>query len=257
MSTKMKKQKKKIRQDIIAGTAKDKVSSLTVSYNPKDGTIQIDDIDPETLNLNRSYERVSGKEKLLTSIKTKGTSVSFDTWPELRSSFDYLVAVDTNTRTIADRRLSVSIAYHSPRRLKEMTKEVPFVPLCGYVMLDVSPEVNPERMGWHLILKNHTDARFFMGLHLGFIVDSELGAIPAINKRAMPYYRSHLLPSYSTMIYASDAASDSLPNQMIRYCDKAANSVFQYFDGDLSTISHITSDDDNCKGYAWFETKMA
>lgn len=230
---------------------------MIVTYDSADGTIEIHNANQDSFHLSRSYERTLEKEKVISLIKAGGSKVSFDSWPELQSSFDYLIAVDTNTRMVAGRRLSVTVAYHSPKLLKLMTNEVPFNPLCGYVMLDINSGINPECFGWHLILKNHTKKLGFEKLRLGLIVDSELGQISAMNKRQVPYYRDFLLPNYTTILYASDAAADSLPNMMIRYCDKAAEAVFKYFNGDLSSISHIQSDDDNCKGYAFFQTNGA
>lgn len=252
----MKKKSSKTRHDAIMGTVSVGHSYLTVSYDSSDGTLRLHEAEPDSLHLVRSYERASGKDKVLNSMKANDPNVSFDIWPQLKKSFDYLIAVDTNTRTVAGRRLSVAFAYYSPKPLNSMTNEIPFDPLGGFAMLDVKTHINPERLGWHLVLKHHfqdLSAKFRTGL----IVDSELGNLKSINDRHSPYYRDYLLPKGVTMLYASDAASDQLPNQMIRYCDKAAESVFKYFGDDLSGLSHIGSDDDNCAGYAYLKNEQA
>jgi hypothetical protein len=60
---------------------------------------------------------------------------------------------------------------------------------------------------------------------VGLVVDSELGKIEKINNGILPYIGSFLLPSHIKLLYASDAASDTLQNQMIKYCHRAALSA--------------------------------
>jgi hypothetical protein len=87
--------------------------------------------------------------------------------------------------------------------------------------------VNPETIGWHLVLREHIRPSTFSAKErVGLVVDSELGKLMQINERSEPYYRGHLLPKNVGLIYAStDATSGSLPGAMIKACDTVARLV--------------------------------
>jgi hypothetical protein len=248
---------KKARTERIQGVTPGIVSQITVTYDPSDRTIGIHELDRDSLTVSRSYNRDSGKEKVTTAIKSSRENLSFDIWPELKASYDYLLAIDTNTSERAGLRVSVTIAYVVPSRLRTVKSEIRFVPLCGYVAVNVRQSINPEALGWHLILKNHLGRTLRQKARVGAIVDSELDRLPAINSRAIPYYSGHYLPQNVTLVYASDATADELPNQMIRYCDKAATAAMAKIFEDAQQLKALRSDDPNCVGYAWLQTKRA
>jgi hypothetical protein len=247
----MSKPAPKKRHDTIIGVTKGSVSKLTITYDKVDGSIFIHELDPETIHLVRSHDRTSGKEKVLTSIKSANPRVPFDVLPALRANFDFLLAIDTNTRVIAGRRVSITVAYRTPKSIK-IRGDIAFIPVCGYVMLDVDSSINPERLGWQLVLSSNIDAVALKHERLGVIVDSELGALPEMNSRSQPIYEDSFLPNFATLIYASDASADSLPSQMIRYCDKAAEAVFSRLMVDLSILEGVKMPYAGCAGYAWF-----
>ena len=158
------------------------------------------------------------------AIPSQSLDTQFSPTKALISQYQNLIAIDTNTQMIDGRRISATIAYIVPRTLSSYEKAIPFVPLCGYIILDVIQEVNPEKIGWHLILTRHINSNHFQaGRRLGVVVDTELGSHGEMNARKTAYYESHMLPSYASLIYASDASGDELPNHMIRHCDSAAS----------------------------------
>lgn len=248
---------RKPRIERIQGVTAGMVSKITVTYDPSEGTIRIHELDPDSVTVSRSYNRESGKEKVTTAIKPRREDVSFDIWRELKASYDYLLAVDTNTTESHGMKISVTTAYVVPKRLSELTSEVHFVPLCGYVAVNVKSSVNPETFGWHLIIKNHLGRSLENKGRVGVIVDSELDRLPNINSRMAPYYGKYFLPHNATLIYASDATADQLPNQMIRYCDKAATDAMGKILKRPEQLRGLPSDDPNCDGYSWFQTKSA
>lgn len=252
----MKRNKPKRRTESIVGITKGSVSKITFTYDNSDGTVQIHELDPDSVHLERSYAREAKGEKILTSIKTGNPRVPFDVMPALRANYDYLFAVDTNTRERDGRRVSVSIAYCTPNSIKK-AGDVPFVPVGGYVSLNVAPAVKPEKLGWHLFISQILEKSGLDCLKIGVVVDSELGELPAINKRLQPYYMNFMLPEYATLIYASDASSDSLPSQMIRLCDKVAESIFSQLAHDPSAFDRLNLKDPGCEAYGWFSIRSA
>lgn len=242
------------RKDYIYATTKGEVSHLTVHYDPVQDRVTIADADPDTARLETSYERPSsGKEKVVSSIAAPSSGASFSTFTTLKDSFDYLIAIDTNTKKIGDHQLSVCASYLIEQPLKSYVREVPFVGGPCYAMLDVNEAVNPERLGWHLIIKNHFRAP--SDVRIGVIVDCELGEHQGMNSGAVPYYEGYFLPDNISLIYASDASNDSLVNQMIRYCDKLAARAISEISGKIDDLKKARSRDDNCAAYAYFMPK--
>jgi len=245
---------KRPRRDYIYATTKGEVSHLTVRYDPAQDRVTIADADPDTVRLETRYVRPSsGKEKVVSSIAAPSLGASFSTFMALKDRFDYLIAIDTNTKKIGDHQLSICATYLIEQPLKSYVSEVPFVAGPCYAILDVNEAVNPERLGWHLVIKNHFRAP--PNVRIGVIVDCELGEHLGINSRAIPYYEGHLLPENVSLIYASDASSDSLVNQMIRYCDKLAARAISEISGKMDDLMNARSRDDNCAAYAYFSPK--
>ncbi|MGE8618583.1 MAG: hypothetical protein ACN6O0_12240, partial [Achromobacter spanius] len=88
--------------------------------------------------------------------------------------------------------------------------------------------MNPERIGWHIILSHHIYPHYRKSHGaLSIVTDSELGNHPKINSREQAYYGDWMLPDYATLMYASDKDSSSLPGQMLRYCDRMGRLVVE------------------------------
>ena len=82
-------------------------------------------------------------------------------------------------------------------------------------------------------------------------MDSELGLLPKINTRQRPYYKEHFLPDYATLIYASDAESGVLPNEMLRYCHTMADKLLEFLERKCPVIPEPNNGDENFTGYVW------
>jgi hypothetical protein len=99
----------------------------------------------------------------------------------------------------------------------------------GFVIFEVSPNVNPECIGWHLlidcIVKNQA---YHLRHRIGIVVDSELGNLKSINSREQPYYLSYYIPENIQLLYASDKGKD-LTNMMLSACHKIANKVMKFY----------------------------
>jgi hypothetical protein len=227
---------KKPRHNIIEWTTLGEVSSLIFEVDPTSARITLLGADPTKTKLKTIYERESGKDKILTSIATNSKSSSFDTDSTLRERFDHLIAIDTNTKVWRDRRIAITTAYHVKDRLLGYSSEITFDHLCSFLVVGLEENEKAEPIGWFLTLKHKINARHFDSNTLGIVVDSELGDHDLINSRLKKFYFEYLLPQTFRFIYATDAAQDQLPNQMIRLCDKASNTIFDAIEGKLDEL---------------------
>ena len=228
--------KKKPRHDIIEWTSASEVSSLNFDVDPMSGNISFLEADPTKTKLKTIYERASGKDKILTSVAVPSKSSSFETDAVLRERFDHLIAIDTNTKVHKGKRIAITTAYCVKGSLKDYGSEIPFDHLCSFLLVGLDEDEKAEPIGWFLTLKHKINANHFIDRSLGVVVDSELGDHDLINSRRKSFYFRYVLPETFKFIYATDAVADQLPNQMIRYCDKASNMVFETIKGKLDEL---------------------
>jgi hypothetical protein len=250
-----KSEPEKARIDQVEGKTAGIVNRLTVTVDEMAGTIEFHELDPATMRLSRGYERESGKKKVLVEQPGFSTTMSLDSDQQIRRSFDYLVAVDTNTRVVHGSLVCATVCYTVPHKLAHYANEVPFVHLCSFVTVGLKPVISPENFGWHQILSK--PRRADAGGRIGFVVDSALGDLPGINARTKPYYRDFLLPEGTTLIYASDAAGDTLPNQMIKLCDRVGTMLLDDLERHPEKMSNLKVGTEEFAGIAQVKPKVS
>ena len=223
-------------------TIKQRIEYVYATVNAVDGTLEVtydgqhngfvfENLVPGSLHQKIVYERDSGKEKVLFSTPCGDEVGRFEAIENLRKNFDFLFAVDTNTTVVAEETTSISVSYFVPKKLSTYTKAIPFLPFCTFEINCIVNGVNPETVGWHILIEKLRSAGMCqISKRIGVIVDSELDKLIEVNRRSMPYYESHFLPDAIQFIYASsDTGKEFLPNQMISYCDKMAEKCLGYF----------------------------
>ena len=227
MGKKTKQKPEKERSNWIYAKSAEKVSSLYVNYNASTDSFSIDGLDINSIKHVVSHERDTGKDKVISSFPVGANSFSMLSFEEqVVKSFDYLVAIDTNTKKepIEGFIVSACVAYNIQEDIK--LKEYGTLSyLCSYVMLDPAGSLKPEPLGWYLTISKRIDPKRIGNKKIGVIVDSELGKIPQINSRAVPLFENYKLPDQLSLIYSSSDKSDHLGNQMIKFCDRAAKDI--------------------------------
>jgi hypothetical protein len=177
--------------------------------------------------LERSYERPKGP-KVVSRIPQAAPDLSFDEEGALDDNFDHLFAVDTNTRVIDGKTISVvgvvSIADVAPSpgyRGQTWQFGVPFCLEYGGL------KTKPEPFGWLEALGVLAqEGHLVRGRRIGLIVDSELGALQAFNARTQPVDTGRMLPPGVTLIYASaDTGKENLINQALGIADSASAQI--------------------------------
>ncbi len=195
-----------------------------IQFRVQGDSVVMQDADPLHSRLEVSYERDSGKPKVISTapIGQEGLDWDFDT--HVLRRYRYLCGVDTNYAEVDGKRLAVTAIYHCPDRLEMNDKAIRLEPLAVYLITEPKADLNPELVGWHIALTQHLRKPAGGGL-VGMVVDSEAGRLAGINHRAESYIEEHFLPPYIELIYASSDKTETVSNQLIRYCDKAATLV--------------------------------
>lgn len=137
-------------------------------------------------------------------------------------NYKYLCAIDTNTRKVHGRMVSVSIICLGRWVIEGEHTKFSFWPELYMDFLDFTGKA--ERFAWGEFLKLIEKGADYDGINnFGVIVDSELGEIPSINKRQTPLYEEYYLPRQMELIYASSDKSGTVQNIMIKKCDQFAS----------------------------------
>lgn len=191
---------------------------------------------PARVEVSSIYDRENGKEKVLT--RGPGMPLSMHVDPNaVLLPFASIFAVDTNTRRIAGTHVSVSVLV---RVVDIGTPSMKWRPL-GAVEVHDARE-SPERLGWHWAMRcleaacpRPPDFELSNASRRGIalVVDSDLGALAAINARSKPYFGTEQLPAGFTLIYASSDAggTEFIANMAIARCDTLASQLLREIEG--------------------------
>ena len=190
-------------------------------------------IEPRSAHLSVLHRRESGKDKVITRGPAMPSAMSIDA-NEILRPFALIVAVDTNTRIVRDTRISCTVVVLA--RWAENGR-LDCIPIGAAEAHDVTG--SPERLGWHYAISNLAgvfsrppELRRSNGSArpaIAVIVDSDLGALDAINERTAPYFGELFLPPGFTMIYGSSdvGAAEFVANRAMSTCDKVAGHILR------------------------------
>lgn len=241
-----KKDRTTVRRDQVFGVVNvGEDRTLTVHYDPQTDEIEIVGAEKGSTRTERNYERHSGKPKVVSSIPSDGKA-SF-TAKRALLAYDWIIAVDTNTRMLFGKRCGVCVSYFTPTPPAKCGSDgVPFICLAAYLIVGIREEVNPEKIGWHLTITKHLDSSRTPDQRIAIVVDSELGSHREINDRRKSYYMNRMLPASITMVYASsDTDNETLGGKMIRMCDGLASKIFDQLESKNIPAPEKETDDDN------------
>jgi hypothetical protein len=237
MSKKSRKpQKPKARTDYIYATTSGAVSQLSVTFDHRTGRISFGQ-DVKNAYLERSYERSKGP-KVVARIPQEHSELSFNEADALDQNYDRLLAVDTNTKVVRGRSISVvgvvTIATEVHETLQGREEGWRFdLPFClEYGGLNVD---KPENFGWLAALTTLADeGHLHPDQRVGLIVDSDLGNLPAYNERSKPIGGGHFLPPGVTLLYASaDSGKENMINRALGMADAASSRILAALDAGI------------------------
>ncbi len=181
---------------------------------------------PELIEIGRAYERDNGKgPKVMTRALADPKAIEPDV-NKLIARFGSVLAVDTNTREISGRRVSVTVAFWLMDIV--VTGETWSARAAPQVALEFhDARESPEHIGWaHAITMIAASP---IPRPVALFVDSDLDALSAINKRERPYFGDALLPPDITLLYASSdtGRSELVGNKALGMCDADAGHILR------------------------------
>lgn len=193
--------------------------TLTIS---RDGDFELNangqKIPPSQINSQFYYDRES-KRKIITS--SESSYPPFTNASLILRNYNFLCVIDTNTRKINNRTISVSVIFLGQWINAEKYAEFEFWPELYMDFMDCTDK--PERYAWHKFIQLIEKGTDYNGINtFGIIVDSDLGEIPSINQGVIPVYEQYYLPDQMELIYASADKSGTVQNAMIKKCDQFA-----------------------------------
>jgi hypothetical protein len=180
---------------------------------------------PVTVLLEQAYERPKGK-KVITQVPSFSKAAPSELDLTL-GQYDYLFAIDTNTRDVDGQIVSVTgvAGAKLEKREEGLTFRYRFLKCIEFWGV----REHQERVGWLEVIDDLNMNPKPDPVHTGLIVDSYLGSLTAINRREEPVFGNTYLPKNMSLIYASsDVGNDSLANKMLALADKVAKELLAY-----------------------------
>ena len=225
----MNKPEKKRRSEWIYSTTADQVEQIGLEISPDGASIRFTQ-DMVRTHVETSYDRERKSPKILNKTPTKCLNIEFTPSAALKQ-FDYLVAIDTNTKTFRGERVSVTAVNKGELNWLGQTNGLrPAIRSnLGFCFEFMEIEDHFEQVGWFWAIGElMQESRFQESKNIGVLVDSTLDNLAGYNERTIPIYSNFYLPSNMTLIYAtSDAGGEYMVNWLLRTADSAAGEVLR------------------------------
>ena len=176
------------------------------------------------------YTGQSGKEKVITRIQDKVIPNEGDLMKYLSSSFDLIIAVDTNTKVISNEAVSVTGVLHCVVRATPdpASYNVEF-PWHGAVLFRNCPkELSSEKFGWKTVMQEINKDPANIQKRLALVTDHDLDKHISYNGRKIPVSKDFYLPDNFVLMYGrGDGPNQNLLNYVVRECDKKSTDLLK------------------------------
>jgi len=191
-------------------------------------------IETQTTFSQTIYIGDSGKEKVTSRIQDRVIPDAKDLLRHL-SSFDLIIGVDTNTRTINSEEVSVTGIIHL--RLVPVPDETGYngiMQMPGFLLFRNCPkELHPEKFAWINIINRFNRDPGNRHRRFSIVTDHDLGNHIPFNKRQTAIFKEFYMPDNFTLMYGrGDGSSDNILNDLIKKCDKKSTDVLNCFERD-------------------------
>jgi len=179
------------------------------------------------------YNGKSGKEKVITRVQDKVIPNQADLFRHLSSSFDLLIAIDTNTKIIKSETISVSGVVHcNVQKTSDLNAYYADFPWHGAILFRNCPsELHPEKFGWITEIKRINSDPQNRRRRFALITDHDLGNHIPYNKKQVPVYGNFYLPDNFQLMYGrGDSSEENLLNYLVKQCDKKSIELIKEID---------------------------
>lgn len=191
-------------------------------------------VEPVAANLTTSYDRSSGKAKVVSQTPLVGDRLILDETDALRR-FSKFIAIDTNAKTVESNRISCTGVVegrieHEDGRLVGHGEVRQVVEFHG-----IADDNDRERIGWAAVIGSlRAGGAFTPADSVAVVVDAHLSALGGFNSRQSPVIENWHLPEKVELLYASaDVGGDVFPNRLLRMADRVASEVLGFIEGGL------------------------
>jgi hypothetical protein len=252
--------KKNHREYLQFAAKSSKNGTVTFNFDPDDARrITSPQIIEGTTKSYRTYDRDSGKPKVVTQAHLPSNGGYASLMRNLTTNYDMLAVMDTNTFQYEGDRFSVCCPcvtkqMDNPLEGKKKSYDITFARMHSIIIKNVPLDSNPEVVGWYLFILHFLPTlNLTSGKTLAMVVDSELGKHADINKRLLPYYKDEYLPEKIELIYASSDTGDDPINKAIKWCDKSSNITRAKIESkQIDVLEGFKQDTDNDFSYKFF-----
>lgn len=194
--------------------------------------ITLDDrlIKPVVTYSQTHYKNDSGKEKVIARIQDKVIPNEAELMRYLSSSFDLIIAIDTNTKIIGNETISVSGIVHCV--LQTMPKPNSYYedfPQHGAILFRNCPsELHSEKFGWMTVVQEVNREPRNKLKRFAIITDYDVDNHTSYNNKQIPIFREFYLPDNFMLMYGrSDGPTQSILNYVVKLCDKKSTEVLR------------------------------
>jgi hypothetical protein len=219
-----------------APSIKRRYNQMTLSItSDKEGNIVIDrdylgrfysEQPSTTLFSEMRYERDSGKPKIVSRTTGSDGFLHLDPLRNIVSQYDVIACADTNRISFEGQEVCVCASIRSTTEIYDLVQSSHFESTEFSVFFDVDKNINPETIGWHLLITEifpkYPDLK---DKKICLLVDSDLGLLDQINRRISPYYDSFFLPENIDLAYASSDSAGNALNLLIKMCDRISSDI--------------------------------
>lgn len=198
-------------------------------------------IKPKQAYLQTIYKKTHGQKKL-SKLYLDNNKLFIDSHNALRSSFDLIYAIDTNTKKINESCISIAcIVLCKIKRLKEMKKSLAlFAPINWFEFRNIKGK--QENFVWKFVIEKITsNPDYDSNMMVCLIVDADYGNINDFNSRKKPLFGNFYLPMNYTLVYAyaGSGRKDQLPNILISLCDKESKNLMKHIEETFHDNSNL------------------
>ena len=187
-------------------------------------------IEPAVTYSQTHYNSKSGKEKVLSRIHDKVIPDQSDLLRHLTSSFDLIIASDTNTKVIENETISVTGIVHCVlRSTPDPGKyKASFIFEGAMPFRNCPSDLPSEKFGWITIIKNINHDPLNKSKRFAIVTDHDLDNHRSYNEKQLPIFKDIYLPDNFKLIYGrGDGSTDNLLNDLVKRCDKKATNVLK------------------------------
>ncbi len=177
------------------------------------------------------YESASGKDRVISRVQDKVIPNEAELLRHLSSSFDIIVAMDTNTKVIAGERISAAGIVHCDlQRIPDPGREgyhASFPWQATLLFRNCPSDLSPEKFAWITEARRINAGEPRAGLKkVALVTDHDLGNHTLFNTKKQPVFGGFYLPDNITLMYGrGDGPNENLLNHLVKHCDKESSIV--------------------------------